>query len=112
DKPLPPARARGFTPHRTADPEHTPIATPPLEPRPAEGRPTPAQVAAQAMAGRATPSRPTPSARDWPIPGASQSTMRGPAPAPTARRSSQPLAMGGNNAPHAPGQAQAQARAR
>jgi len=112
DKPLPPARARGYTPLRTADPEHTPIATPPLEPRPVEGRPTPAQVAAQAMAGRVTPSRPTPSARDWPVPGASQSTMRGPAPAPTARRPSQPMAMGGNNAPHAAGQGQAQARAR
>ena len=93
DKPLPPARARGYTPLRTSDPEHTPIATPLPTPRPGEPRPAP---------GRVTPSRPTPSARDWPVPvapGSSQSTMRGPVPAPTQRRPSQPTAMATGNAP-------------
>jgi len=81
--PLPPARARGYTPLRSPDAELTPLATP--QPRNAEPR-TPAGP------GRVTPTRPQQGARQWPLPGSSQSTMRGPAPAPnaTSRRPSQP----------------------
>jgi hypothetical protein len=90
--PLPPARARGYTPWRsgqpaaapqdvrTADSELTPIATPPpraADPRtaPAPGRPTP-------------PGRQTPSAREALPPNSTRSTQRGSAPVPTLGRPS------------------------
>jgi serine/threonine-protein kinase len=82
EKPLPPARARGYTPFKGSDPELTPRATPPQPHVAVPNRPT-------TMIGRATPNRAHPTAQQWPMPGASQSTMRGPAPAP-ARRPSQP----------------------
>jgi len=79
NQPLPPARTRGYTPHRPssdAQDVKTPIATP---------LPTP--VIPQTSIGRAGLNRVEPGAR--PAPGASQSTMRGPAP--SARGSSQPI---------------------
>ena len=91
EKPLPPARARGYTPFKGSDPELTPRATPPQPHVAVPTRPT-------TMIGRATPNRAQPTAQQWPIPGASQSTMRGPAPAPT-RRPSQPASTLPPNAP-------------
>jgi serine/threonine-protein kinase len=89
--PLPPARSRGQTPLRSPDPELTPRATPPqehnIDPRKAT------------MPGRATPNRPQPSAQQWPIPGASQTTMRGPAPTPGGRRPSNPMPVVAGHAP-------------
>jgi serine/threonine-protein kinase len=91
--PLPPARARGYTPFKvsTSDPERTPIATP---------LPQPIDRRQATMHGRAGPGRPPADARDRPGPAGSQATMRGPAPTPTARRPSQPIPAGGS-APHA-----------
>ncbi len=91
EKPLPPARARGYTPFKGSDPELTPRATPPQPHVAVPNRPT-------TMIGRATPNRAHPTAQQWPMPGASQSTMRGPAPAP-ARRPSQPASTLPANAP-------------
>ena len=82
EKPLPPARARGYTPFKGSDPELTPRATPPQPHVAVPNRPT-------TMIGRSTPNRAHPTAQQWPMPGSSQSTMRGPAPTP-ARRPSQP----------------------
>jgi serine/threonine-protein kinase len=96
--PLPPARARGYTPLRSSDQDLTPRATPP-QPRSIEPRST------TTPAGRTTPTRPQPQSggRQWPIPGSSQSTMRGPAPEPTwqSRRPSQPALASPNRSPPA-----------
>ena len=91
EKPLPPARARGYTPFKGSDPELTPRATPPQPHVAVPTRPT-------TMIGRATPNRAHPTAQQWPLPGTSQSTLRGPAPAPT-RRPSQPASTLPANAP-------------
>ena len=83
--PLPPARARGQTPLKSANADLTPRATPP-QPQTVEGRnPT--------MLGRPGPNRQQsqPGAQQWPIPGSSQSTMRGPAPGHAGRRPSNPM---------------------
>jgi hypothetical protein len=93
--PLPPARARGHTPLKSASSDLTPRATPP-QPQNVEGRnPT--------MLGRPAPNRQKSQsgAQQWPIPGSSQSgshagsqpgspsTTRGPAT--TDRRPSNPM---------------------
>jgi len=90
--PLPPARSRGHTPLKSVDPELTPRATPPqglnIDPRKAT------------MPGRAPAARSQPGGQQ-PIPGSSQSTMRGPAPAPGGRRPSNPMPVVAGHAPQA-----------
>jgi len=83
--PLPPARARGHTPLKSADPDLTPRATPP-GPQNVEGRNA-------TMLGRPAPNRQQaqPGAQQWPLPGSSPSAARGPAPSPGGRRPSNPM---------------------
>ena len=86
--PLPPPRARGYTPHRASDPELTPRATP-APPMAVDPR------GATMHARGPAPGRPTPGARPAaPAPVGSQNTIRGPAPA-NPRRPSQPAPLAG-----------------
>jgi len=92
--PLPPARARGLTPHRSSVPgapggSIASRVTPP-QPHNVDAR------GASGAAGRVTPARRTPPTAQ-PAPGLSQSTMRGPAPA-NPRRPSQGAPVLGPNA--------------
>jgi serine/threonine-protein kinase len=81
--PLPPGRARGYTPLKTVDPDLTPAATPrpePVPPRRTPPQPHSVSTRSTTMLGRPGANPSQPGARDWPLPGTSQATMRGPAP--------------------------------
>ena len=100
-QPLPPARTRGYTPHRPSSDaqDKTPIATPlptPINPH---------SPHAPTTIGRASPIRAEPGAR--PAPGASQSTLRGPAP---TRGPSQPAVQAPTRSPSQPFAVQAPTR--